>query len=82
MFRDGEKHGPGCLLTPDGDTLEGEWLKSKPQEGDVSFFLFFFVRVLLFFKYDTYESDLVFFLVTGIIRHLAPDIYNVVLRDR
>ncbi|CAM9662225.1 unnamed protein product [Laminaria digitata] len=34
MFRDGEKHGSGCLRTPEGDTLEGEWIKSKPQEGD------------------------------------------------
>ena len=36
MFREGEKHGSGSLLTPEGDTLEGEWLKSRPQEGNVS----------------------------------------------
>ena len=36
MFRDGEKHGSGYLRTPEGDTLEGEWVKSTPQEGAVS----------------------------------------------
>ncbi|CAM9898355.1 unnamed protein product [Sphacelaria rigidula] len=34
MFRDGEKHGSGSLLTATGDTLEGEWVRSRPKEGN------------------------------------------------
>lgn len=51
MFREGEKHGPGSLLTAEGDTLEGEWSKSRPQEGDVSLTrsVPFFVLFDLFF---------------------------------
>lgn len=36
MFREGEKHGAGSLLTAEGDTLEGEWVRSRAEEGDVS----------------------------------------------
>lgn len=36
MFREGEKHGAGALLTAEGDTLEGEWVQSRAEEGNVS----------------------------------------------
>lgn len=64
MFREGEKHGSGSLLTAEGDTLEGEWVKSRPQEGDVRTrqAMFYFVAdfTLLSFVVQVYQHAMSF----------------------
>jgi hypothetical protein len=33
-YRDGKRNGPGVMITPDGDRLEGVWVDDKLLTGD------------------------------------------------
>lgn len=85
MFRDGEKHGSGCLRTVDGDTLEGEWIKSKPQEGDVRFFVCFPLAVVRFLQYFQHVPGTRFcfflwcFLVAVLFNTFVPNFSTMLL---
>ena len=83
MFRDGEKHGSGCLRTVNGDTLEGEWIKSKPQEGDVSFlFVCFRLRSMYFVCVSTYYNACPICFFCFLTFPGAGIIIIIIIRDR